>query len=413
MNVFIFAEDYYFPLIGGITTHVHGLARALIAAGCGVQVMTTCKLPPGKNLTTWNVRRIIRDGVPVIEVPVLYSPRNLLVKAQQRFRFARLAKLEMKRMNADLFHWHNIYFDPDVARYVNGSSAMVFTNHSSQFLAGIIDESQGKRLFDTFNYAHRVIAPSQELLDASRRLGYPGEFSCYIPNGVDIHRFRPDQEFKTESRAKLNIPDDGIVLFCPRRVVPKCGIIHLAKALQLVKNKHRMIVYFTGFGEMENTPDLNRFIDYEDEVRRVLSSVASNVEVRLLTQIPNEEMLVYYHAVDISILPSLVEATSISGLESMACGLPLIGSSVGGIPDLIEHNSSGILVTPADPRALAMAIDTLTEHPEMRSAMGIRARQIACDRFAWATIAQKTMEVYAEAVVAYRENGQYRAVYGS
>ena len=110
----------------------------------------------------------------------------------------------------------------------------------------------------------------------------------------------------------------------------------------------------------------------------------------------HEEIVVYYGAADFSILPSLMEATSISGLEAMAAGLPLVGTSVGGIPELISHGDNGLLCRPADPEDLADKISQLLSG-DLR-AMGARSRRMVEERFDWRQIAAATVQAYGHVV---------------
>ena len=113
-----------------------------------------------------------------------------------------------------------------------------------------------------------------------------------------------------------------------------------------------------------------------------------------LGNVPNPQMPLIYRAADISVLPSFMEATSITGLESMATGLPLVGTRVGGIPVLIEDGTSGRLVSPGKPGEIAAAIDQLVEDAALRKAMGQAGRRSAVENFSWGHIAEQTVEVY-------------------
>jgi glycosyltransferase involved in cell wall biosynthesis len=401
VNVVIFCEDY-FPHIGGIATHVHELAVALNQSGNFAEIITTRKLPPGRNLICWRVKKLVRDGVIVHEIPVMYSPRNCLLQFQQRFRFAGYVRRRIRKIGAEVFHWHNIYFDPAVAKYVNGAAAMVFTNHSSQFLAGVQNAGKALEILSYFSFAHQLIAPSQELLDESFRIGFPQDLGTYVPNGVDIACFSADQDHRIEVRERLAVPLCQIVIFCPRRIVPKNGIRYFAESLLLLTGQIPVTILFSGFsGEL-----MWRDYPYEKEVMTILSAAGPHIDIRCLGQIPNSEMLDYYRASDIAVLPSLVEATSISGLEAMACGLPLIGTTVGGIPDLIEDSVTGILVPPADPVALADALKRLIGDPGLRAVMGQNARDKVVRQFSWKIIADKTIDVYRKAQNILHNNGR-------
>ena len=247
MRCLIFAEDYL-PNIGGIASHVHQLALALQRTGSDVHVMTVRKLPRGRNLRVCRSREIDRDGLPVTEIPVIYSPRNILLPFQKQFIFAKQARSYIKRNKVDVFHWHNIYFDPDVARRVSGEAAMVFTNHSSQFLAASSqNDTQRKHLFHTLNYAHQIIAPSEQLLESTFDLGYPRNRGSYISNGVDTDQFSPNEDVRQITRRQLNIQPHETVILCARRIVQKCGIVYFAKALRKLQNAQDLVVLLTGF----------------------------------------------------------------------------------------------------------------------------------------------------------------------
>ena len=116
----------------------------------------------------------------------------------------------------------------------------------------------------------------------------------------------------------------------------------------------------------------------------------------MLGAMNHDEIIPYYSAADFSILPSLMEATSISGLEAMATSLPLVGTRVGGIPDLIEEGKNGFLCNPADDADLAEKINSLLDSD--LKALGAHSRQMVETRFAWPQIARRTLAAYETVV---------------
>ena len=401
MRCLIFAEDYL-PNIGGIASHVHKLALSLQRTGNDVHVMTVRKLPRGRNLRVCRSREIERDGLPITEIPVIYSPRNILLPFQKRFIFAKQARNYIKNNKVDVFHWHNIYFDPDVARKVNGTTGMVFTNHSSQFLAAATQgDAERSHLFHTLNYAHQIIAPSEQLLESTFDLGYPRNRGSYIPNGVDTDQFSPNENVRQTTRRQLNIQPHETVILCARRIVEKCGIVYFAKALRRLQNVQNLVVLLTGFSGRLTWRDH----EYESLVLEELEHLPSGIRVVKLGHVPSDDMPSYYRAADFCVLPSLVEATSIAGLESMASGVPLIGTNVGGIPAIIQNDFDGLLVSAKDPHALEQAIRVMIDAPEKRRAMGDRAREAAISRFSWDIISRKTAEIYERASEEFKKSG--------
>jgi glycosyltransferase involved in cell wall biosynthesis len=101
-----------------------------------------------------------------------------------------------------------------------------------------------------------------------------------------------------------------------------------------------------------------------------------------------------YRAADLFTLPSSAEAFGNVFAEALASGLPIVGSATGGIPDLVEHGSNGLLVPPGDVQALAGAIRYLANDPELRSEMALRNRAKAEATLEWAQVTRRYQSIY-------------------
>jgi starch synthase len=95
------------------------------------------------------------------------------------------------------------------------------------------------------------------------------------------------------------------------------------------------------------------------------------------------------------VCPSVYEPLGIVNLEAMACGTAVVGSAVGGIPEVVADGQTGLLVPPGDPVRLAEALAALTADPARATAMGQHGRQRAIEEFSWASIAAQTAALYA------------------
>jgi Glycosyltransferase len=102
----------------------------------------------------------------------------------------------------------------------------------------------------------------------------------------------------------------------------------------------------------------------------------------------------YYSLSSLVVLPSLKEATSISGLEAMATGKPLIGFEIGGIPQIIDDRETGILVTPEREDLLASAMNFLLNNQSKMSLMSEKAYQKVQKEFDWHIVTEKTRDIY-------------------
>jgi len=259
---------------------------------------------------------------------------------------------------------------------------VVFTNHTSGFLQRIARGANARaRIGKRMTHLAHVLAPSEELCAATRTAGFPGPVD-FIPNGVDTERFRPGK--RTEARAALGINRDAVVVLLARRLVPKNGCRYFAQSAT-VFNGPNVHILIAGEGPERHA------------VTEALDAASALERTTFLGSVENETMPSVYRAADISVLPSLQEATSITGLESMASGLPLVGTRVGGIPTLIDEGRSGLLVAARHPVALGEAIAALRDAPQQRAAMGAHARTLAETHFAWPRIAERTAAAYLKA----------------
>ncbi len=358
------------PDIGGIGSHVAELARGLAGEGQHVTVVhprsftSTAPSPAGAGFAVQRPRLL--KGEPFYQVML----------------HRRLAR-EISRNPVDIIHVHGVR---PLGATRGLSAPTIFTNHSSGFLARLNASPRRKRkTADLLKHVSSLIGPSDELVEAARAFGYRGP-ATMIANGVDPDRFRPGA---SAARARLGIGADETLILLARRLVEKNGVTWFARALAPMRHlAFRVIVAGDG---AEREP-----------MRAILAEGGLQDRVLFLGAVANSEMPDIYRAADLSVLPSLAEATSIAGLEAMASGLPLVGTNVGGIPAIVDDGITGLLVPPKDPGAMADALTRLVASPDIRHRMGMAARQRVEQEFAWPMIARKTIAVYRACIEARR-----------
>jgi len=290
----------------------------------------------------------------------------------------RFIRKKLPEIQPDIIHVHGM---APLEGYQIKGVPLVYTNHTSGYLERI--EKGGIRrmalLRRLFAKPQLFLAPSRELLEIPFPISAEKE---YIPNGVDGTKYRFDAQARIEIRSAMGLRDDHVLGILTRRLVPKNGVIHLARAARLLSDE-RLRFLIIGDGP---------------EFDEVSACLAQNFENRftMLGAKRHEEIIPYYSAADFSILPSLMEATSISGLEAMATSLPLIGTRIGGIPDLIEEGKNGFLCDSANDEDLAEKINALL-HVDMK-AFGAYSRGLIESKFAWPRIARRTLEAYETVV---------------
>jgi len=354
----------YPPDVGGIASHVSELAKALAPGAASVEVVHPRSIGAAIQASDHTGPCVHRPGV------VKGEP---FYQAMLRWWLAR----KLARRPVDILHVHGVR---PLAATRGLAARTVFTNHSSGFLARLrTSPARKRRTARLLEHCDYVIGPSDELVDAARAFGYLGP-AAMIPNGVDVERFRPGA---SPLRREWGIEQDEIVILLARRLVEKNGVTNFAGAVRLLDPKSFRLV-IAGDG-----PERSKMI-------AILSDAHLLDRTRFLGAVSNFEMPAVYRAADISVLPSLAEATSISGLEAMACGLPLVGTRVGGIPAIMADGETGLLVEPGHPEQFAAALRRLISESGLRARLGAAARTRAEQEFSWPEIARRTLHVYRE-----------------
>lgn len=389
MNIAMLTSDF-FPNIGGIASHIFYLSRALIDFGhhvIVVHVHATDK-DEGPYLNHTHVA-----NVPVVEV--MYRRSSTVVGRQISFIYAAGLGINMARKllgRIDIIHHHDMHpsFIPNMRKWRNEGLRWVWTNHSSQFLTAY-QSLVLRKVIQVFHYSvDGIISVSSEIHEKTRRL-FPRKLAAFIPNGVDISIFSPARKVQRE---KLGLDKDAFVVLCPRRMVPKNGVIYLAQAIEIVLRTlqgERIQFVFLG-----SDPACNTDAAYIRQVKAVLSPLQRIGRVVFLGNVPWYQMADVNAAADLVVIPSLIEAVSLSALEAMASAKPVIATNIGGLRDLINHRENGILVDPASPQQLAHAIVELFKDSHLRTKIAEGGLATVRNSFTWEVIARRTLEFYQQ-----------------
>jgi glycosyltransferase involved in cell wall biosynthesis len=362
------------PIPGGIANHVYELSRCLRRDGGEIHVL----------MPRWSRSEKENEIIAGIQIHRVYG--NAFFKCRNPFFILRMQlklKQLIKRFNFDIIHNHSFFYGGFVV-YPFRKRAVVLTNHESGFLEFVDSWLLSRMLYVLMRPYRFIIAPSEELRAKTTWFGFPGGRTKFITNGVDEVRFSPSISGKF-LRDKYGIKNDDLLVLCPRRLEPKNGVEFFIKSAPLLFNKAGNIKFMVvGGGFPEERARFESFIENAGFKDRVIFTGT----------IDNKKMPKVYAAADLVILPSLMEATSLSGLEAMATGKPLIGTKVGGIPYLIEDKRTGILIPPKNSRAISEAIYHLSSSSNARKTMGAAARKKVLESFSWSKVAKMTREVY-------------------
>jgi glycosyltransferase involved in cell wall biosynthesis len=367
----------FLPAIGGVAAVVWELSRALAARGHEVHV------------THWSQKKSfepaeeIRDGVTLHRLETGTRWR-CFQRPVGTFRVARSLRALFAHRRLDVIHSHTFHPDAFAARWFPRCAGKFFTNHTSGFLDGFKSTLRRREYRWILRGFDCVLAPSLELRDLSRQCGAPNV--TFIPNGVDPERFCPNPLAKAGYRRKLDIPEKARVVLVARRFEVKNGIRYMAAAFHRIHEvvPESLLVFCGGDYDGLELP----------AVHKALRETGMSRFARFEGVVPNQDMPRYYAIADVTVLPSLQEATSVTGLEAMASALPVVGTTVGGIPTLIEHGRSGLLVAPGNSEALAAAVIRTLQDPALAESLGAAARHRVCESFSWGSVAAETEQAY-------------------
>ncbi|MDH5459950.1 MAG: glycosyltransferase family 4 protein [Candidatus Bathyarchaeota archaeon] len=235
------------------------------------------------------------------------------------------------------------------------------------------------------SHARVIICPSRNFAQESRFLGEYADKIVIIPNGVDATKFEIPYS-KEECREKLNLPfDEEIILFVGNLIEYKGINVLLRSMLMVVRKVRKTRLVIVGDGKIRR--DLENL-----SVQLGLSKYVNFVGFADENLKP-----LYYRAADIFVLPSTMrtESFGLVNLEAMACGLPIVASNIGGIPDVVKDYENGLLVPPKDVEALANSVVCLLEDAELRHAMSERGK-MSIKSYSWRNNADSTERVYEE-----------------
>jgi glycosyltransferase involved in cell wall biosynthesis len=343
-------------------------------------------------------------------------------RGREDFRFPGTKRLlELAPEPLDVVHGHNLhggYFDLRVLPSLSRQANVVLTLHDAWLLSGHCAHSfecgrwetgcgecpdltiypairrdatahNWKRKRAIFGESRlRVATPSRWLMaKVERSMLAPGVVDArVIPNGVDLSVFRPGG--KHAARAALGLPPDAPVV--------------VAVGVQMQRNPWKDFSTLEAavkiLADQWSGPTIHVVVVGADGAP---ASPAGNVRTRL---VPFEQdtatLASYYRAADVYIHSARADTFPLTVVEALACGTPVVASSVGGIPEQVEDGVSGFVVPPGDPVAMATAVRSLLDEEDLRTRQGDEAARLARRRFGLERQVEAYLDWYAELVDA-------------
>jgi alpha-maltose-1-phosphate synthase len=223
-----------------------------------------------------------------------------------------------------------------------------------------------------------------------------------VYNGIDLERWRPVDDLEFARSVGID-PSRPAIIFVGR-ITRQKGLPYLLRAARLLPPEIQLVL-------CAGAPDTKEILDEVTAGVRALQTERDGV-IWIDRLLPHAELSALLTASTVFVCPSVYEPLGIVNLEAMACGLPVVGTATGGIPEVVVDGVTGRLVpidqltdgtgTPTDADRfvsdLAEALTDVASDPQRASEMGAAGRRRAETNFSWSRIAQQTQEIYRSIV---------------
>jgi glycosyltransferase involved in cell wall biosynthesis len=323
-------------------------------------------------------------GIPVFDYDVRTFRHPRVISAQ--FRLAR----DIRRHGIAIVHTYgfsaNVFGIP--AAKLAGARVVASIRDMGVYLS--TTQRHVQRLICRF--ADHILVNATAIRDWLVEDGYDGSRITVVPNGIDLGRFAQPRIAGSVHR-ELGLPVDAPLIGVVGRVTRLKGIEDFLSAAAMIAARFpaaRFLIVGDGFAVQGRTvvPDeaymgeltsLAAQLGLQDRV--VFTGFRADVE-RILAEL------------SVSVLPSLSEGLSNALLESMAAGLPVVASRVGGTGEAVEDGENGLLVPPSDPHAIADAVCRLLDGPSLALRLGHAAHRSVAERYSMNRVAESTSRIY-------------------
>ncbi|MBF0463710.1 MAG: glycosyltransferase family 4 protein [Nitrospirae bacterium] len=345
---------------GGVETFVWGIARGLATLGHEVHIYggkSNDNFPETDGVTVFTYPYLNRELIPFVG--------SRLRKFIERLSFAFFAISPLIKRSYDIIYIHKS-FDLPAALYIRlrTGARVFFHSHGTEFFPGF---GSLVRRVDKFFSCSQFNAASVE-----KRTGIN---PVVIYNGVDTDFFKPSEPDENFVKQYCSHGEKILITVC--RLVGWKGVQYAIAALPEILTKHRVKYLIIGDGE------------FRKSLERKAQDLKVDGDVVFLGKIANKDMPLYYHLASVAVYPSVADETfGISIAEAMSCGVPVVATRVGGIPEVLSDDA-GVLIPPRDEHALGSAVNALLSDSSLAASTGKNGRQRCLDNFSWNTVTDR------------------------
>jgi glycosyltransferase involved in cell wall biosynthesis len=391
-----FISPEYWPLTGGTGSYVYYLSNELLKNGYKIYVVT------GSNQT-----QDIQVN-PQLDVSFLKIPKMPIVKS---FMLAgnSYRKLQSVRdtANVDIMH-PQLPLTPNFAVPPNFGKTVVCTVHSTwkgeaEAISGepYLRLNANEKFLVSFNGFLRFFEES--MLHRARKIIAVSHFTKWeltnyykipqskirvIHNGVDTNKFKPAPD-KRKVKKELGFNPDDLAIVSVGRLYARKGLFTLIESMPaVIKRFPNAKFIISGKGQSDEMHKLNTHAE----------KLGVKNNIIFTGYYPDKKLPKLYQAADVFAFSTFYEHHPFAILEALSTGLPVVTTTVGGIPETIKSGKNGFLVEPFNSRLFSDRILYLLEHPAEAAEMGALARKTVEENYDWSIVVKDAIQVYNEAL---------------
>jgi glycosyltransferase involved in cell wall biosynthesis len=387
---------------GGQNVYVAHIAKQLARLGYLVDIFT-------RRDAEADMQPVVVDWLPCVRVihvpagPARFVPKESMLPYMEEFgrfvlRFARREKIPYDVVHA------NFFMSGMVALQIKQSlgTPFVITFHAlgrvRRLCQGQADAFPDLRFAieeRLMRQADRIIAECpQDKADMQQLYSADGGRIDIVPCGFDPDEFPP---VSASPRERLGLDEDAFILLQLGRIVPRKGIDNVIRALAIMKRGGLPAVRLLVVGGNATDPDPRRTPEI-GKLMTLAEALGVEHEVSFTGQRPRSLLRYYYSAANVFVTTPWYEPFGITPVEAMACGIPVVGTAVGGIKNTVIDGCTGCLVPPESPAQLAQRLSWLYQNPQIARRFGWAGMRRAYQRYTWRTVAAQIADVYAAAI---------------
>lgn len=421
MKVYYASQSFY-PHIGGVPTYLLNLAREI--QNKGNEVVEVHLRPSGEDsyeeIKGIEVHRVPKEPIDK-KIMMKYSKFKEAVYKECHYNKKGFTKPAEEIEGFTEFNQVNEYFGQEIKSLLEQNPADIVHIHDFQLLFTYKYVPRGTPLILTWhipfisnmskylseflikhlNEYDKIVFSSQEYIKSAVKAGLPKEKTELIYPMANTNLFKVLNVNKDEVRKKYKIPKNAKVILCVQRIDPKSGHEQLIKSLPIVLKKvPNAKLVFVGGKSMSNKLSKDRGMlvkKVKDLVKKLKLKrdviFTGNIEYSLLPDL--------YNSSDVVTLCSKNEGFGLSVTEGMACGNPIVGTKVGGIPIQVENGKNGFLVNVGDIKATANRLTKILINDKLRKRMSSNSLKIVDKKFKMEIGIQKHLMLYNE-VIKYK-----------